>query len=1067
MVISWTRSADSPFSRVNHQAIQLNDAFYVFGGFNSQLREVNKKYQIDVFRWNIRCNVWEELPYPLKLRAWDCSVKSWVADPLLSNDGSIQPVHRFGHTVVAWRGRGWLFGGRTHQQVCSNQLYMFDPGKYRLPNSTSAEYIEFVQPCWAEVLGTTGAAPSPRDGHAATVLENAMFIFGGFEDHLDSYDNQVYRLDFYTWSWTLIKIHDRPARLDIHESTDTVTDTSVDASEGLLTHHSPLPRDFTSLMGHRGRLFVFGGRSECSVRRGYDIYDSSLWELVPLSVRRTDNSSHFDSELVPLKPADCQFCSKEKFQQLATLDELRRMAWEEETGNWINSECWATCPARPCCLWRVFTDEFSNLRWGPTQHGSNNTGTFHLSNTPVSRWHTGKAAWRRLHSGHGLQLPDQLLPRLFGSAAVTRSSNSSGLTTVAPYGRRSLSHWAYMGHLYIGFGTVRCQTREQWQLHYEDVWRFDLADENWYPVRTTARVNHCEYHQPSARRRAVACLYVPKPRILHHTDVQPFRLEPPWIFLYGGTQPRLLNETVTDSRRSSCVNPRPFELFTSHSALLSNLNRPVTQNQILGLEDGDSVSMVSISNSCSITPLLWNTITSPIALFLVNTHPSIRTDHLKDLFYLFIVVPQNYHTTLLHSSASPSHLSPCPHPSTVHTVCVFTLNDVADMLQSPVSSSKSIGQLIFCNRYLGSEHDRLRLYQALNLAWSFLCCPAFTELEAVKSVCGNERRLQVLVIEQTVNNARPLGSRSTQSANLSPSPVHLLEHVCFVLCESAHVYQYVPGRTQQLELFTVIPGLRPLLLNTVELLVRCVGHSLKRESLLLPASDSASLVVKKATTDCSYCGIARSVYVLIDYSALSHRTSSSSKSQGDLPSSNSSINGTETAAQLLHHLLPYIRCASYLDALSGTHASFFSSTSWSNSPSISGETVPSWIPKNVPEILDLEDPIIPGPSNSEVDMSIDPAASSDSDDATPSERITIDGVGVLVKGKEKLLELPDCYIMQLDTSLYDLCLRHLRSISSNVLPLVPMLPIPTIHHLKRIHSPPSNVGLVSRQSDSG
>lgn len=96
--------------------------------------------------------------------------------------------------MVAWRGRGWLFGGRTQQHVCSNQLYLFEPGYYsHLPDrfiagssengkNRATTVIDIVQPCWAEVVGTTGASPSPRDGHAATVLENAMFIFGGFQD---------------------------------------------------------------------------------------------------------------------------------------------------------------------------------------------------------------------------------------------------------------------------------------------------------------------------------------------------------------------------------------------------------------------------------------------------------------------------------------------------------------------------------------------------------------------------------------------------------------------------------------------------------------------------------------------------------------------------------------------------------------------------------------------------------------------------------------------------------------------------------------------------------------------
>lgn len=96
MLESWSRLGDAPFARVNHQAIFLNGYLYVFGGFNSQLRNINyNSHQLDVFRWNVRefCrflrkfsghNKWEELKYPLRLKAWSCSTQTWTSDPLSS-----------------------------------------------------------------------------------------------------------------------------------------------------------------------------------------------------------------------------------------------------------------------------------------------------------------------------------------------------------------------------------------------------------------------------------------------------------------------------------------------------------------------------------------------------------------------------------------------------------------------------------------------------------------------------------------------------------------------------------------------------------------------------------------------------------------------------------------------------------------------------------------------------------------------------------------------------------------------------------------------------------------------
>ncbi|VDP87923.1 unnamed protein product [Echinostoma caproni] len=386
MLESWFRLGDAPFARVNHQAIFLNGCLYVFGGFNSQLRDINyNSHQLDVFKWNVRKfpsllqvqfldhNKWEELKYPLRLKAWDCNTKTWTSDPLSSPDGSINPTLRFGHTVVAWRGRGWLFGGRTQQHVCPNQLYLFEPGYYSHSSAAVTvnnleckkllkTTIDIIHPCWAEVVGTTGAPPSPRDGHAATVLENAMFIFGGFQDVFGSYDNFVYRFDFVTWSWTRIQIHPYPCvgpslspPTRVHHASQTMDPTNpapgtlrpqfdelddiFEPASIVLQTDVPLPRDFSCLISHQGRIFLFGGRSELAARSSLEVYDSALWELVPLQVNKqllaeSDQNITDQYCYTPVWPDQCEYCSVDQLPHLAALGNLQRMAWEEETGNW-------------------------------------------------------------------------------------------------------------------------------------------------------------------------------------------------------------------------------------------------------------------------------------------------------------------------------------------------------------------------------------------------------------------------------------------------------------------------------------------------------------------------------------------------------------------------------------------------------------------------------------------------------------------------------------------------------------------------------------------------------------
>ncbi|CAH8611832.1 unnamed protein product [Heterobilharzia americana] len=384
----------------------------------------------------------------------------------LKSTGSIQPSLRFGHTVVAWRGRGWLFGGRMQQQVCSNQLYMFDPGSKfshkfvglsALSSGQKCSHTakKFNPPCWAEVRGAVGSIPSARDGHSATVLENAMFIFGGFEDVFDNYDNAVYRLDFITWNWTRIEIREEVVTFpsqsipsahfgpNSHQGISRNGEDRISLNQTSSSSQIPLPRDFACLASHQGRIFLFGGRSKSPNHASCDVYDSAMWELIPL-VHASDYSSSDSADLSSgdrLTPATCTVCNAEMIDYLgATPRSLFRILWEEETGNWSGSEFWATSPPRPCCLWK-----FLNCRTRKNQrvHHSCNK----LPSQYHSRWSSGIAVWVIRHPGYGLQVPEVLLSQIINkvNGPSGHDSKSSGFVQSSsklssPYGRRSLSH---------------------------------------------------------------------------------------------------------------------------------------------------------------------------------------------------------------------------------------------------------------------------------------------------------------------------------------------------------------------------------------------------------------------------------------------------------------------------------------------------------------------------------------------------------------------------------------------------------------------------------------------------
>ncbi|CAH8541698.1 unnamed protein product [Schistosoma turkestanicum] len=675
---SWQRLTDSPFSRVNHQAVCLDGRIFVFGGFNSQMFDVDyNERQIDTFIWDIHTNKWEQLPYPLLLKSWDCTLKSWGPDPILESSGSIQPSLRFGHTVVAWRGRGWLFGGRMQQRVCSNQLYMFDPGskspcqpfnRSTVSGSLKLNHFfntkKFHPPCWAEVRGTVGSVPSARDGHSATVLENAMFVFGGFEDVFDNYDNSVYRLDFITWNWTRIEIRDDLLPFS-DLSLNVPMDTNRSGHDQTSHPRTPLPRDFACLISHHGRIFLFGGRSKSPNHPSCDVYDSILWELIPL-VNVSDYSSS-DTANIPkeqkLIPAKCDVCDAEMIDYLGTTSGgLLHILWEEETGNWSGPDFWATSPPRPCCLWKFIHHNAENKSYA--QHN------YKLPSNYRSRWSGGSAVWIILHPGHGLQSPEVLLSQIFNKvnestcdskSSVVQSSSSTSLKLNSPYGRRSLSHWSYNGNLYIAFGAIRSQTGRSLQLHYQDVWRFNLSTLNWMQLSyiPSIKSSNLHMHVPSARRRAVTCLYLAPPSIPHHGYDPTLIKQHPRVFLFGGTQPKALNENLSlisntnhNSRRSVNESSTSYGMFPDRSLYNVNWGNNRTQNEVLGLRTIHSTlkSFVSIlciqSNSSNHhndennnNVIISNSITnSSLSTFAVPSSLSSSNTPMTN-FYLIIMIP--------------------------------------------------------------------------------------------------------------------------------------------------------------------------------------------------------------------------------------------------------------------------------------------------------------------------------------------------------------------------------------------------------------------------------------------
>ncbi|XP_034652342.1 kelch domain-containing protein 3 [Drosophila subobscura] len=199
----WTVHLDGGPQRVNHAAVGVGDLIYSFGGYCTGY-DYRFNEQIDVHVLNAHTMRWTLVPQqnddegiPLKY-------------PLV-------PFQRYGHTVVAYKERIYIWGGRNDENLC-NVLYCFDPKTAK----------------WTRPV-VTGCLPGARDGHSACVIGNSMYIFGGFVDEINEFSSDVHTLNLDTMEWTYVQTFGVP----------------------------PSYRDFHAAVAYEEeRMYIFGGRGD-------------------------------------------------------------------------------------------------------------------------------------------------------------------------------------------------------------------------------------------------------------------------------------------------------------------------------------------------------------------------------------------------------------------------------------------------------------------------------------------------------------------------------------------------------------------------------------------------------------------------------------------------------------------------------------------------------------------------------------------------------------------------------------------------------------------------------------
>ncbi|TVY14696.1 Tip elongation aberrant protein 1 [Lachnellula arida] len=163
----WSRAVPAgprPAGRYGHSLNIIGSKIYVFGG-QVEGYFMNDLVAFDLNALQVPTNRWEML-----IRTTD--------------DGAVPgvPPARTNHTIVTYNEKLYLFGG-TNGYQWFNDVWCYDP-------QTNT---------WSS-LDCIGYIPAPREGHAAAIVDDVMYIFGGrTEEGTDLGDLAAFRISSRRW----------------------------------------------------------------------------------------------------------------------------------------------------------------------------------------------------------------------------------------------------------------------------------------------------------------------------------------------------------------------------------------------------------------------------------------------------------------------------------------------------------------------------------------------------------------------------------------------------------------------------------------------------------------------------------------------------------------------------------------------------------------------------------------------------------------------------------------------------------------------------------------------------
>ncbi|WCJ35825.1 Galactose oxidase/kelch repeat superfamily protein [Euphorbia peplus] len=154
---------EGPEAREGHSAALVGKRLFIFGGCGKSSSTGDEVYYNDLYILNTETLVWKQ-----------------------ATTSGISPSSRDSHSCSSWKNKIIVIGGEDGHDYYLSDVHILD-----------AETLE-----WKE-LNTSGQKLSPRAGHSTVAFGKNLFVFGGFTDAQNLYDD-LYMLDIDTGVWTKV-----------------------------------------------------------------------------------------------------------------------------------------------------------------------------------------------------------------------------------------------------------------------------------------------------------------------------------------------------------------------------------------------------------------------------------------------------------------------------------------------------------------------------------------------------------------------------------------------------------------------------------------------------------------------------------------------------------------------------------------------------------------------------------------------------------------------------------------------------------------------------------------------